>query len=69
MKEKEESLVLITVTRDGSIFFIRDNSISKEQEKVLNNISLCFNKPSIVLKVVLFLESIFQSIEVKLLKK
>lgn len=69
MKEEKDSLVLITISSDGSIFFIRDNDISKDQEKALRNISLCFDKPSVVLKTVLFLENILRNIESKFLKK
>ena len=69
MKEEKDSLVLITISSDGSIFFIRDNDISKDQEKALRNISLCFDKPSVVLKTALFLENILRNIESKFLKK
>lgn len=55
---KKENLLILTVLHDGSIVFIRDENLTLQQERTLKNITLCCDKPSYVLKFVLYIEGI-----------
>lgn len=66
---KKENLLILTILSDGSIVFIRDESLTAQQEKTLNNIALCCDKPSFILKFVLYMEGILHKIDSLFYKK
>lgn len=57
-----ENFVILNILEDGTIVSITSNSITKEQKIALENIQTCCNNPSLVLKLVMFIEKKLNSI-------
>lgn len=55
-------LAILNVLEDGSIVLISTDDITREQKQALANIQVCCNNPSLVLRIVLYIEKKFNQI-------